>query len=685
MIDSLRKFSVDDAKSRIMRQQAAEVHLVRLQQHVSAGRRSGFLNPAQNKSEDIPVQTQNRPLQLTILEILQKKKRLVYVDSPNLRDPKARINRILVGESHTFIRQHKEKSKMEERMKRIDKFTNIAEIDRFLSHVAQMENKVSDELDENFIEVEDEEEYNKDLESYLKDFIKKKVREDPVLYDFIENLSRECLASDLKRMRKASKEELENFLQHRSLENISEAKFLEKLLCLDLHPADILQADRAKVFIKEGVDIMLDNYDSELVAQVYQHLGFDLEALSIEIERRKQNKLKELERKKRLARANQQEVEETQEPASPNKERSQLKDDAVSSNPITRLRATDMIKNQEVADSVRLLIDKSRRLTDGIIKNQKQLVNSKVKIVDAMSPRFRLISHGSSSRRGRSSDSDGLREAEDKQLRETSKEIKEKFAVQLQARELSKERMASIKKIRESKEHYHFKANSVNLASEAALSSRMKKKHEEKLQSTGLSSTASDRVKKTIFLKDRLHPNKSKETSKSKIQTSHFRTVSDFSTFVKSRNSQAQPRMFFKEISGSTGSSFFKNTLKSDKEDSKPSKLPILPQHEQSTESFIQKFTRFRGECQSEFSMATASSKEVGSQLKEEGKESTALYNQIESRMGQQVRTVTDEQIKQFGELRFKNRCHLKVADLLVNMMADKKKAVELIKPEEEE
>ena len=91
------------------------------------------------------------------------------------------------------------------------------------------------------------------------------------------------------------------------------------------------------------------------------------------------------------------------------------------------------------------------------------------------------------------------------------------------------------------------------------------------------------------------------------------------------------------------------------------------------------KFLEFQTQCKVKSKEMTTEVKKYLTDAKISNKQNLEVFKRIEDSLKTKVATITDTQRKEFQELRFKNRCQKKMANLLITMIKDKKKTAEMI------
>lgn len=467
-------------------------------------------------------------------------------------------------------------------------------------------------------------------------------------------------------------------------------KLLEKVVESDLHPADMIgsKGQRSAIQIKEGIDTLLDSYDVEFVKQVFTDLGLDLEALEKEISRRRRMKEEEEARRKGTVAQTLQALPEPTK-AEDSKMGRLLKWEAISRHTVTRLKANDMIRHQKISDTVRNLEEKgiqlNQQLNDQSTQAQQDMSDFKVKVMDAMSPTMKLLSFGFRNKNDANPDSSlGI---QNKKMKDVYSYLNEKFKIQLKARDLSHKKVSAMKAKRERTTESHDRTKSLTVFSQEPPNQRFRIKIDKKPSFIGLRLTASQNSNKLSTTRASIHmPAKNSEDQQLiSLRTTHFGASSDMSPFLKANRpvQEAAVSKLPKISAESRSTSFFRSTVNHRSnflggEAAKTLESSRVRNAERSG-GFTDNFTQFRQTCIQEFTSAKTVSEEVKKEIKDENVQNAAIYRQIRQALAEPVRTITDKQLREFSRLRLKNHCHNKVADLLMNMMIDKKKALEMI------
>lgn len=471
-------------------------------------------------------------------------------------------------------------------------------------------------------------------------------------------------------------------MECRSLDKIKESTLLTKIIDQDIHPADILGSNRNQVLLKEGIDALLDNYDHETVKEVFKNLRLDLSALEQEISRRTSIKEKEAIKRKGLP----TKVFEDAPSAEVKIKLAKVELQAQAISPVAsqRLKAFDLIKHQKLTEAVNHLINKSKflnqKLIDKSLEGQQAISSSKVKIIDAMSTRFRLLSHGKTPLLSETPVT--IKIQDELPNKPFSKSLQEKFKTQLAAKEMSQDRIKIMRERRETASTTHSRTKSVGLISEAQIKGRFRIKSEDKPSfssfSTAALNTMNNTVSKfglTLQKTEDKSPKKSKETG----VTSHFRTTSDLTALIRTKKTdqRRQPKLLH-DIATSTSTSIFRTAIRP-QESSKHTKDQVNAKTLTSIRGMSDRFSNFQKTCSTEFKTAHSNSKAAEKEIMDHSRDNGTIYEKINQTIIEPTKNVTEHQLKEFAEIRFKNKCHNLVADLYLNMMADKKKAVELI------
>lgn len=436
---------------------------------------------------------------------------------------------------------------------------------------------------------------------------------------------------------------------------VEDIQLLCAFILADIHPADLFDCHRSSLPIKDAVDCLFDVYTYDIIAEVFERLGLDKQALSAESHRRqKADHVKQMQTgicKIELMAERRIDIQKIG--VNDRSQKDVKADGGVTScrqDSVERLMTNDIETTNELSNRMNTLLAKGSSLGhllhDQSENMQKIIEKANIRIIDTMSPGFRLLTHGKDS--GRMSFDASPRET--RKIHKLPEDLANKFKIQLEANTISR---ANLQKRRESRIKngiavectkkqiqildFHPKFN-------------LNRKHRSKLKSLDANESTQRKTffdTKSTIMKPNGHSGKIR----------HFRVTSSID--FRDTNSQSL---------ASKITPYENNDLKCIKQaNMKTENTDLLRLRQGCTNCYTEGYKLNQGVQVDRISV---------NQLKTEAEKA---FKSEQRKVDQKVPNISDIQLKEFSKLRFNNRCHIKIALLMIAMLKDKRKGIQLI------
>jgi len=672
MIDSLYRFDLSFVKNR-----TAEVKRATMRPDPQTTSRDPHLPRHTLQSNQAEVasteQTADADIDKRLEEYMYRKRRLLFEDKINVSNCRARLTRLMAKDAND--RKVKESLAIPRILNEKLQPWTTKDIDNFLLNIG-LENKKEtiDGL------VEDETcPPTARAELMLYNQLLVKIRTHEEFTNLLEKACRETLTNALAQRNPLTPEEWKEFLDKRGFNRMDELAFLENFIKLNVHPGELLEIDRLEVPLKEAVDVLMEKYEIGMLLKVFKDLGLDIQALKAEYMRRNPGyQFEELRSNPRLAKKM-----PPPEPQTPKEELMKriIDGDKRAINENTEETARLATEGKSLSKLIR---KSSFLITQGVneIKEAIDHVRSKKRI----SIRDKPVEVDTSN-------------LESALFAKVPQELAAKFKVQIEANKLSRE---SLMKQRLKKTNPSF-IEGTTLATQSTSN----------LKTARGKSDSHKGVFVTQFYPSLQEQKKVKEIGHLRLNTdvpytyneletvpNRLNTHEDFALHTSKpsngasslrENTMASQKSTVnnfrlkrhKQQSGNAISSFRdKSSISRDKVKVPTvgrSPVRIPPPKPTLISELNSKFSSFQKSCLEQRIAERQDSKQFFAQTQEQLAESTSMYTKARDCLMDNTYSVTDQQKKEFNDLRFRNNFQDKTARLLAAMIKDKRRTANIL------